>query len=250
MKTGEGGRGGDGGGSGTKLGIVRLGRAGGKTKYSLLDERDIGLVQDWAFEARTKVDRNGGGARIYAYCYEYRRGKESGMYVQDMLWTLHCGSIADGFVVLHKNCLTLDNRLDNLTLVPLQLADQWCPHTSHSCSSWKTPGLETSLYWAAIQQLPWDPMEEMIETSVLRYYNNDGVVVEEEDDSFQYYECRYAPCIGMEKELREFSICGRCQEARYCGPVCQQRDWGKHKRICRERRRPFHILLRPDSPIR
>ncbi len=46
---------------------------------------------------------------------------------------------------------------------------------------------------------------------MMRYYNCNGELVEEEDDSFYYYECRYPPCTRMEKELREFSICGRCQ---------------------------------------
>ena len=30
-----------------------------------------------------------------------------------------------------------------------------------------------------------------MENSVLRYLNNDGEVVEEDDDSFCYYECRF-----------------------------------------------------------
>lgn len=35
---------------GVKLGIVRLGRAGGKMKYTLLDERDVCLARDHLFE--------------------------------------------------------------------------------------------------------------------------------------------------------------------------------------------------------
>ena len=35
------------------------------------------------------------------------------------------------------------------------------------------------------------------------------------DDSNVYYECHYSPCTNIEKELREFSICGRCQRVRY-----------------------------------
>jgi len=240
---------------GLKLGIVRLGKAAGKTKYSLLDERDIGLVHRYTFEARTEVDKNGGGARIFAFCYVYERGRQSGQYVHNMLWERHCGGIAPGFRVIHKNCITIDNRLDNLALVPEQLADRWCSHSTHSCSQPGKAGslsssLESSLYWVAIHQLPYDPADELCETAVLRYYNNDGEIVEEEDDSFCYYECRYAPCIGMEKELREFSICGRCQEARYCGPGCQQKDWANHKRVCREKRRPFPLLLHAASPNR
>lgn len=46
---------------------------------------------------------------------------------------------------------------------------------------------------------------------VTRYYNVNGEVMDDEDDTFCYYECHYPPCTMMERELREFSICGRCQ---------------------------------------
>ena len=71
---------------------------------------------------------------------------------------------------------------------------------------------EECLYWVAIQQLPPEPLDhEYSETTVMRYYNSFGEIVQEEDDSLCYYECRYPPCTKIERELREFSICGRCQ---------------------------------------
>lgn len=334
--TANGGRSGNGGG--LKLGIVRLGRAAGKTKYTLLDERDISLVHEYTFEARTEIDKNGCGATVYAYAYVYDKGRQSGQYVHNLLWERHCGGIAPGFRVVHKNCVSVDNRLDNLMLVPAALAEgkRWCqyrreraglesstasPYSSahstpthqggsgvrqqhgvdsnsrhethqrysaerkneevssgsqhngidnanknsplHSQNSHNptisnrftqsatTPSppkrcdhQEQSLYWIAIQQLPQEPFDECYtETTVMRYYNCNGEVVEEEDDSYSYYECRYPPCTRIEKELREFSICGRCQEARYCGISCQQRDWPTHKKYCRERRRAFPLVL-------
>ena len=57
-----------------------------QTKYSLLDERDIGLVQQYAFEARVDVDRDGNGAVVYAWAYDINRGRSSGQYVHQLLW--------------------------------------------------------------------------------------------------------------------------------------------------------------------
>ncbi|ROT64220.1 hypothetical protein C7M84_017845 [Penaeus vannamei] len=156
------------------------------TKYALLDERDICLVQQFAFEARRESTAMATGANL-RLGLRHHAGKKLG-------------------AVRPRPPLTSTPR-------------------------------DQSLYWVAIQQLPADPVEEQYgDFVVTRYFNANGEIVEEEDDC--YYECRYPPCTNIEKELREFSICGRCQEARYCGTYCQQKDWPVHKKLCREKRRP------------
>jgi len=245
-----------------KLGIVKLGKVAGKTKYTLLDERDIGLVHQYTFEARLDVDRNGGGARISAVCYLYELGRHTGARVQDLLWERHRGGVARGWSVVHRNGVTMDNRLDNLMLVPSSAAARCYGHVSHVTpdtaprgshladkgeSAGQAAGADTSLYHLAMQQLPFHPEDEYVESLTLRYYDSDGQLVEEEDDCHTYYECRHAPCVRLERGLREFSICGRCQIARYCGPLCQQRDWPFHKKVCREKRRQFPLLLRSQA---
>ncbi|KAH3779324.1 zinc finger MYND domain-containing protein 19-like [Dreissena polymorpha] len=226
--------------AGFKLGIIRLGRAAGKTKYALLDERDISLVESHAFEARTEVDHDGTGARVYAYTYDIQSGLTTGQLLHSIIWEKHNGGIAPGFKVIHKNNITVDNRLENLMLVPENYKTSAIPDLETSSKY----GKDQSLYWLAVQQLHGDPVYQHFHEPVCsRLLDRDGDTIQEdvtvvESSCVLFYECHYPPCTNMEKHLREFSICGRCQAVRYCGLTCQQRDWPVHKQYCRERRRP------------
>ena len=81
------------------------------------------------------------------------------------------------------------------------------------------PDPEEGLYWAAIQQLPPEPIEEELllrsrDDYRVRHFLPGGRRIlcgDVREDAHRYFECRHPPCSRMEREPKEFSICGRCQ---------------------------------------
>lgn len=185
---------------GVKLGIVRLGHAAGKLKYTLVDEQDIVLAREYTFDARVDVDCEI-GATVFAYAYLTGKTPNSAELLQDLIWRRHHGPIPDRKRVVHRNHIAMDNRLDNLTLIDIAKPLVWYTSMNAILTPIASPirrpsanrpigqpehipnqqqlqqqnvlprqpesskaisnDLQLTLYWAAIQQLPPDPPLEV-----------------------------------------------------------------------------------------
>ncbi|KAK7095525.1 zinc finger MYND domain-containing protein 19-like [Littorina saxatilis] len=221
-----------------KVGILRLGRVAGKTKFALIDEADIPIVEKYAVEGRVEVDKNGQGAAIHAFAFDCVKGRKTSQKLQDILWEKRRGGIAPGWKVVHTNQVTMDNRQENLCLVrESDLMPAVAEETTDTMPPPNRKNAENSLYWLTVQQLMNDPSEHRLNEKMCTHcFDSDGHIISGTEESLMYYECHYAPCSKMERDLREFSICGRCQFVRYCGQRCQEKDWPMHKYFCRERK--------------
>ena len=73
----------------------------------------------------------------------------------------------------------------------------------HQCGA-NAENREQSLYWVAIQQLPPEPLDDYNgETTVMRYYNSYGEIVEEEDDSLCCKYCHICFTIHFEIKVKD-----------------------------------------------
>eukprot|EP00794_Sanderia_malayensis_P016069 gene16069-17692_t len=213
--------------------IVYIGKAAGKHKYSLIDEEDIPMVKRFRFEARVDYEKNGKGAKVYAYAFDRLKEKHQGCYVHNYVWQRRCGGIAPGFKINHVNGVTVDNRLQNLELLP-ELDIRWevARESDSQVDKQSVDSIEDTLYWKAISQIPAVNPDESLLHEQTKVCNADGDLLDADVEASFFYECHYTPCCRIEKEINDFRICGRCQEVRYCGPSCQQKDWPGHKPMC------------------
>eukprot|EP01137_Pigoraptor_chileana_P026588 Opistho-2@8108 len=157
----------------------------------------------------------------------------------DLLWQYHFGKIPSGYTLRHRNSVSVDNRISNLDLVPL---DQSYLLWSRRAVPQSQSG-DASIYVAALNQLR-EQEREVVEgchvgagSAAFSVYPSlaldaNGDAFFETGDAALFYECQNVSCTQMESEIREFHLCGRCRVARYCGPACQQMDWNRHRLEC------------------
>jgi len=71
-----------------QLGIVKLGIAVGKSKYALIDEKDISIIRSYKFDARLEIDRNGDGISVMAMGHPKECGASSPnpIPLQNIIW--------------------------------------------------------------------------------------------------------------------------------------------------------------------
>lgn len=157
-------------------------------KYALLDAEDIALVDQYTFEARIEVDADGDGVRIVGWAYKLNESLEKGKYLHDLIWELRRGVPQGYFYVTHKNKITLDNRMENLTLARRQ--DRTRRHTALTTKRprYLPPAAESSphktldqtdsdssIYTLAMQRLPVDNGHEI----GAKLFSTNGLYIDE-----------------------------------------------------------------------
>lgn len=219
---------GEGGAVAVKLGVVYLGNIGGKDKYTLLEEDDIDFVRGFTLEAKLEVDRDGRGAKVFAVAQtdDSETGGTIQQYFHNMLWLQHFRSIPEDCVVVHKNGITVDNRLVNLELVevdPITRLPRVRPLSAEEVDSRARGG---DLYKLALSRLPSFENHPLRHRSV--WVDADGMEVTDVDQN-PFYECRNPSCCTFEEYPGCFDH--HCGRLRYCSAACLEAD---NKRLKRE----------------
>eukprot|EP00040_Diaphanoeca_grandis_P015055 m.76606 g.76606 ORF g.76606 m.76606 type:complete len:243 (-) comp24919_c0_seq1:459-1187(-) len=219
-----------------KLGVVYLGTVCGKHKYTLLEEADIDFVRKHSLEANVEVDPNGTEACVYAVVKNAIDG--SVRYFHKMLWLEHERNIPQGCSIVHKNGISVDNRLSNLELVQIDPVSGARARTQISSEEVERRSRSGDIYRLALSRLPsFDTVRPVNDKSLM--YDADGIEVQEIHPTFPFYECRNAACCSTEDPTNGFrDVCSHCPDARYCSRSCLEQDKKRHQRECVRRTRP------------
>jgi len=220
-----------------KLGVVYLGSVRGKHKYTLLEEADIEFVRKHSLEANIEVDPNGTEACVYAVVNNRVDG--SLQYFHKMLWIERYRHIPQGCCVVHKNGITVDNRLSNLELVQIDPISGAKARSQISSEEEERRSRSGDIYRLALSRLPsFDNVKQQVSDKCLMY-NADGMEVNFMHPTFPFYECRNAACCSTEDPTLGFcESCSHCSDARYCSRGCLEQDKKRHQRECSRRTRP------------
>lgn len=219
-----------------KLGVVYLGTVCGKHKYTLLEEDDIEFVRKHTLEARVEIDRDGTGACVYAVAKSKNDGTVS--YFHRMLWINRYRHIPANCVVVHKNGITVDNRLSNLELLEIDPVMKVPSAPAISPEEVERRAQSGDIYRLAISRLPsFDTRHQMIGDRCLMM-DADGTELHHIHPDLPFYECRSAACCEVEDPSKPFVRCTLCNEAKYCSIICRELDSKRHKRECLRRHMP------------
>lgn len=221
-----------------KLGVVWLGTVCGKHKYTLLEEADIDFVRKHTLEAKVEIDRDGTGACVYAVVKSKTDASVS--YFHKMLWLNRYNNIPVNCVVVHKNGITVDNRLSNFELAQIDPVLRVPNLPQISPEEEERRARSGDIYRLALSRLPSFDTRPAISDRCLMV-DGDGVEINQVQPDFPFYECRYAACCEVEDQHKPFVFCPTCSDAKYCSTACLELDSKRHRREC---------LRVPRSPSR
>ncbi|CAF1391545.1 unnamed protein product [Rotaria magnacalcarata] len=179
--------------------IIKLGSFAGKIKYCIIDTYFIPLVK--IFKLKIAYDNK--------HLIVIASDGLQDIPLHDLFWEyFNRYSIPENYSIYHRNGITMDNRLENLVLIPNNM----------SYLPLKSCGL-SSFYWRIISYLPVDMDEVNYHNTIL--------------NQSSLYECHNAPCTQLlMNSCEEQFICLKCKKIKYCSQMCQTMDADIHSIFC------------------